>query len=835
MDEEFIISLAIGALLSIIAVPIVVLIKVITLGRRQRELAGAVESLEDTLKRELRKLASAQKPAVAAEPASAPTAPRPAPVAVPLPAQPMPAAAPLSVPRPPPPPPPPAPRVEPAPVRAAPHAPAPALEPSPFEQAVRTILTKTWNWIVVGEEHRPQGVSMEYAVATNWLLRLGVLILVCGVGFFLRYSYVNGLIGPVGRVSISLVGAVAMLATGIRLLGRRYHLLGQGLLGAGLATMYFSAFAAFSFYHLVEQLPCFAMMALITVAAGVMAVRFNSLLIAVLGLAGGYGTPIMLSTGQVQFVGLFSYMLLLGVGILGISHRRNWLLLKVLSFVATYGLFFAALDGHYAGTPDFWRVMPFLAAFFVLFSTMIFIHNVACRVPSTMIELVMLLANAGIFYAEGHSLIAGSYPRHWVSALTLGLGAFYAVHVNVFIARRLQDKPLITAFIGLASLFLVITIPLLLSREWITVSWACQALVLLWMAGRLDSEFLRQVAYLLYAMVFGRLFILDLPHQFAVPAAGEALPLGRYAQDLLERVVMFGVPIASVAGAHRLLRRAGAAPGRAAIGAANNVRAWVNDNAALRVSTLCFALGLFVYLHLELNRTFGLLYPPIRLPVLTWLWLGAAWVVLAGCAGGAGGVWRRGLLLALFAAVLVKLAVVDLVFWSFDPGRMVCAGDYRGLDALMRLLDFGSVAALLAYGFTLMRRDAGTEEEDARLSSVMGYAGLALLFAYATLEMNTFLHAYVAGLRAGGVSVLWSLFALAFVLAGTLRGVRPLRLVGLALFAVTAGKVFVSDLAHLEPVYRIVAFIALGLLLLTGSFVYLKFRTRFQTPVEEAP
>lgn len=863
MESELILvmTLVIGALLALITVPIILLVKVIRIARQQENLAHAMDELGRSLPQELQKLRAT--PTTSTDPLHATTPTRVAsveeppvampqaagrPAAQPPPLEPLPAEVPFAS--------------RPAPQRMATAATAshaakptataatpaaPPAEPGKFQQTVQTILRKTWNWIVVGEEHRPQGVSIEYAVATNWLLRLGVLILVCGVGFFLRYSYAHGLIGPWGRVSISLVGAVAMLATGIRLLGRRYHLLGQGLLGAGLATLYFSAFAAFSFYHLVPPLLAFALMALTTLAAGVMAVRFQSLLIAVLGLVGGYGTPVMLGTGEVQFVGLFSYLLLLGVGILGVAQYRNWLLLKVLSFAATCTIVFFAVDRGYAGNTDFWLVFPFLVAFFVLFSTMFFIHNIACRVPSTLIEIVMLLANAGLFYAAGHYLIADAFPSIWVSLLTLGLGAFYAVHVSVFVARRLQDRPLITAFIGLSALFLVLTIPLLLSSEWITVSWACEAWVLLWMAGRLDSTFLRQTSYLVYLLVFGRLFFLDLPHQFDSHVAAAALPLSRYGLDLLERLVMFGVPILSVAGAHRLLRRTGATPGRAALGAANNVRSLVRENAALRLFMTCFVVALFVYLHLELNRAFGMIYPPFRLTMLTWLWLAAAWVALAGCTSGSGSsLWRRLLLLALLAAIFVKLIAVDLAFWSFDAEHMLCGGAYDSVTALMRLLDFGAVAALLAYGFCYLRAatgagntqaatdnataDATVSRDDARLASVMGYAGLALVFVYTTLELNTFLNAYVPGLRAGALSVLWSLFALAFVLAGILRGITPLRYVGLVLFAITAAKVFLSDFARLDPVYRIVAFIALGLLLLAGSFVYLRFRIRFQTP-----
>ena len=120
----------------------------------------------------------------------------------------------------------------------------PPKEPSKFETAAREILGKIWNWIVVGEEHRPQNVTMEYAVATTWLLRLGVMILVIGIGFFLKYSITEGIIGPAGKVALAALAGVGMLVGGIRLFRGAYDLLGQGLAGAGFATLYFSFYTA---------------------------------------------------------------------------------------------------------------------------------------------------------------------------------------------------------------------------------------------------------------------------------------------------------------------------------------------------------------------------------------------------------------------------------------------------------------------------------------------------------------------------------------------------------------------------------------------------------------
>lgn len=155
-------------------------------------------------------------------------------------------------------------------VHLEPPANQPPAEPGRFETAAKEILSEVWNWIIVGESHRPQGTSIEYAVASNWLLRIGVLILVCGIGFFLKYSIDNDLLGEQARVALSVLTGIAMIAGGVRFTGGRYHLLSQGLLGGGIAVLYFSVFAAFSFYQLLNVFPSFLLMSLVTVSAAVL-------------------------------------------------------------------------------------------------------------------------------------------------------------------------------------------------------------------------------------------------------------------------------------------------------------------------------------------------------------------------------------------------------------------------------------------------------------------------------------------------------------------------------------------------------------------------------------
>jgi uncharacterized membrane protein len=172
------------------------------------------------------------------------------------------------------------------------------------------------------------------------------------------------------------------------------------------------------------------------------------------------------------------------------------------------------------------------------------------------------------------------------------------------------------------------------------------------------------------------------------------------------------------------------------------------------------------------------------------------------------------------AGTVGKLFFFDLAGWQVLDLMRYAGKDYSFTLAAMRLLDFGAIIAFLCAACYMLAGNLSARAARA----AFGATALTLLFVFTTLETNTFLWHYVPGLRAGGVSILWSIFALALIIAGIWRDTRAMRYVGLALFAVVAWKVLFLDLARLDQLYRIIAFIVLGMLVLSGSFVYLKYR-----------
>jgi len=217
----------------------------------------------------------------------------------------------------------------------------------------------------VGRERK--AFDLEKLVGVRLFAWLGGLGLFIGAAFFLEYSIEHDLVSPPLRIGIGLLaGAVAVLVGDI--IRGKADRAGQALGGAGIATLYASLFAARTLYDLIPAPATFAAMALVTAAAGFIAVRRDAFMLAVIGLVGGFATPVLLSTGEDHRYALFGYIGLLDAGVLFVAAKRNWLTLTALAFVAS-----ALIYGGWAAEYLDEGAVPFalgaaaaLAALFVL-------------------------------------------------------------------------------------------------------------------------------------------------------------------------------------------------------------------------------------------------------------------------------------------------------------------------------------------------------------------------------------------------------------------------------------------------------------------------------------
>jgi uncharacterized membrane protein len=366
-----------------------------------------------------------------------------------------------------------------------------------------------------------------------------------------------------------------------------------------------------------------------------------------------------------------------------------------------------------------------------------------------------------------------------------------------------------------------------MEKETLTIALSLLALTFLWIGTRGGSAFLEHLAYAVYAVVMSRLVFMDMPSNFGPYVARSSLEPVAYWSAMLSRLWTFGTAIGSVAAAFALQRRRSPPP-TPVFDAANDLRRGLPARRVSAALFWCTVLLFFAFVHLEVGTLF-LMMQPFRLPALTVWWCLMALFFLWRFMEGEG---REaplfGAAVCFMAVAVVKLVAVDADAWRLSA-RWCYEVPHTGAYVAARSLDFAAlIAAAVAIWVWMSRRGGGPV-----VAPVFGYGALAIFFAYATLEVNTLLRWRLPAFQSGGLSVLWALFAISFLVAGIGRSVRPLRYIGLALFAVVVAKVFLSDLRDLDAIYRVIAFVATGVALLLGSVAYIRSNAKFAVETKE--
>ncbi len=274
------------------------------LARRLRELEQRVQELEAPPPTWTEEQTAVPHAAAAPAPEAAETAPPPVEETAPTPAPPEPPT-PETMPAPP----------VPEPATIAPSAPSPPSSRPPAEPRA-TIDWERW-------------IGVRGAAAAG-----GVVLALASLLFF-QYSIEHGLISPTMRVAFGVIAGIVCLVGSEWLIKRDQAAAANALAGAGVVILYGATWAAQNLYGLIGPVPAFVLMVLITAVCVAMAVGRGALFVAVLGLVGGFATPLLVASEMDSPAALFGYILLLDLGLLWLARARGWPLLSILSLAGT--------------------------------------------------------------------------------------------------------------------------------------------------------------------------------------------------------------------------------------------------------------------------------------------------------------------------------------------------------------------------------------------------------------------------------------------------------------------------------------------------------------------
>ena len=414
-----------------------------------------------------------------------------------------------------------------APEPAEPHVPSPALNESPQTATSVAVTTATPPSPEPAPyvPAKPNVIELLVAHAKAWLFggntvaRVGAIVLFIGLSFLAKWAADNAMFPPELRLAgIGLLG-IALLVQGFRLARANvddttrsnYAILLQG---AGLAVLYLTIFAAFKLYGFIPALAAFLLMAIVCALSTLLAVLANTQALAVVGFAGAFATPILVSTGSGNHVALFSYYLLLNLAIGIVAWLRPWRVLNLLGFVSTFLV--ATLWGALKFVPEqYANTQPFLIAFFAIYVAIgLFYALRHSDKKNQTLDGMLIFGTPIVSFALQTQLLAHIEYGAAISAVIVS-----AIYLILAFTLRKRDQPmahwLTLSYAALALIFATLAVPLAVDGRLTAAVWAIEGAGVYWLATQ-QKRWMGQA--------FGALMQLLAALAFAASFEGDPIP-----------------------------------------------------------------------------------------------------------------------------------------------------------------------------------------------------------------------------------------------------------------------------------------------------------------------
>ena len=339
-------------------------------------------------------------------------------------------------------------------------------------------------------EAQPQHVpdapraSFENRLGSQIFNRVGVIILLIGVAYFLRLAVDRGWIvpSPTGRVIAGLLAGAGIVLWSERFRRKGFAAFSYSLKALGSGVLYLSLWASFQMFHLLPAGVAFGLMVLVTAWNAWMAWSQDSELLAGYALAGGFLTPLLLSTGGDHEIFLFSYLLAIDLATVLLVRLKPWPRLLLGAFPLTMA-FFVAWYAEFYRPVELAATTVFILAFDSTFSSVAIrgVEGVRARLAVVVEDILLPLANSAFLGLALYSVLQDSGHHDLLPWLMLLLAATYLGFM-----RLPQSRVASAIHLSIAIVFLTIAVPLKASGHWITATWLVEGLALLWVSIRLD-------------------------------------------------------------------------------------------------------------------------------------------------------------------------------------------------------------------------------------------------------------------------------------------------------------------------------------------------------------
>lgn len=338
--------------------------------------------------------------------------------------------------------------------------------------------------------------TIRFFTEGNPIVRIGMVVMFFGLSFLVKYAANQGVLPLQLRLTAVAAIAVALIAIGWRTRSRAGGY-GMVLQGGGVAALYLIIFAAAKIYTLMPTLLAFTLMIAVVIAGVLLAVIQNARILAVMATAGGFLAPILTSDGSGNHVALFSFYLILNLGILAVAWFKTWRVLNWIGFIFTFVI--SVIWGVLRYEPELYlSTQPFLLIFFLLYLTLSVLFSL--KQPPRLTGLVdgtLIFGLPLVGFGLQAELLHHTEYGMAISALVLAI-IYLAVARLLWVRYGTVQQVLIDAFTALGVGFATLAIPLAIGAAWTSAAWALEAVGLVWIGLRQARALSRIGGYALH-------------------------------------------------------------------------------------------------------------------------------------------------------------------------------------------------------------------------------------------------------------------------------------------------------------------------------------------------
>jgi len=648
-----------------------------------------------------------------------------------------------------------------------------------------------------------KAIDYEKYIGENLFGKIGILILVIGIGFFVKYAVDKDWIDETLRTGLGFSAGIVLLFIAWKL-NERYRTFSSLLAGGAFAIFYVTVAMAYHYYGLFSQTAAFVILIIVTLLMIGLAILYDRRELAIIAIGGGFIAPFLVSSGSGNYMVLFTYVMILDLGMFFLSTYKKWGELPVICFTLTWIILLAygvSSGLTYAGETKLTRLLLFSTGFYMIFllSAVSIVH--INKKGLNQLLLVLLTLNNFIFLGFAFWFLQEMNLKYNYKGVFTMLVAVVNLILYFWAKRKGQNfNFLFQTLLAIALTFISITIPIQLKGTFITLCWASEMVIMFWLFTRFRSKIFEAFSIVLPILTFiSFLFDLQKVLMGSTLSANTLFLNGTFATGIFTGLAFI---------AYAIMQK----------------RAQINNAlfiiASCAILYMTFVTDIYMYI---LPHIVAVGY----IQAFTAL-------VLLGLTIGLG--YKRFALkdYPLTYKIMAGISVALFLFMSYAVN---IAYYTRPLSHFILWISFVIIAVhIVALGKMYYKH------YDVRLKSSDGmtvYLSILSVVLFLLGTNNLLYQLSWTDELSAGFSITLGICGFILMAIGMRMHLRVVRIISLVTFGLVLVKLIIIDLWLLPTIGKVIVFIILGVLLLVLSFLYQKLKTvlfedkRISPPVME--